>query len=38
MHGYGIENVKDIVKKYNGIIEINHTENDFSVLIAIRIV
>ncbi len=38
MHGYGIENVKDIVKKYNGIIEINHTENEFSVLIAIRIV
>ncbi len=37
MHGYGIENVRDIVKKYNGIMEISHTENEFSVLIAIRI-
>lgn len=36
MHGYGIENIKSIVEKYNGILEINHTNNEFSVLIVIK--
>jgi hypothetical protein len=36
-HGYGIEIIKGIVEKYNGILEINPTSNEFSILIAIKI-
>lgn len=38
MHGYGIENIKSIIEKYNGILEINHTNTDFSVLIVVKVV
>jgi hypothetical protein len=37
MNGYGIKIVKDIVKKYNGTLEITHADNRFSVLIAIKL-
>lgn len=36
LHGYGIKNIRGIVKKYNGTIEINHTDNEFNVVIAIK--
>ncbi|WP_027623807.1 sensor histidine kinase [Clostridium lundense] len=35
LHGWGLQNVTDIVNKYNGDIEISHTDNEFSVLIII---
>ncbi len=34
-HGYGISNVKDIVEKYDGEIEIKHNEKEFAVTIII---
>ena len=37
LHGYGIENVRAIVKKYNGIIDINYSETNFEVLIVIKV-
>ncbi len=37
LHGYGIKSIKEIVKKYKGTIEINHTTNEFNVVIAIKI-
>ncbi|MCM1988918.1 sensor histidine kinase [Oceanirhabdus seepicola] len=37
LHGFGIENVSSIVKKYNGIIDINYSETNFEVLIVIKV-
>lgn len=37
MHGYGIEIIKGIVEKYNGILEIIPTESEFSILIIIEL-
>lgn len=37
VHGYGIENIKEIVQKYGGKVEISHTESEFSVLVYIQI-
>lgn len=36
-HGYGIMNIKAAMKKYDGIIEINHTQNLFVVDIMLYI-
>lgn len=35
-HGMGLETVKEIVKRYHGTMQINHTEDSFSVLIFIQ--
>lgn len=35
LHGIGIENIKRIVKKYNGEIKIDYIENQFSIIILI---
>ncbi len=37
LHGFGIETVSAIVKKYNGIIDINYCETNFEVLIVIKV-
>ncbi|MEG1497314.1 MAG: GHKL domain-containing protein [Clostridiales bacterium] len=37
IHGFGIESVKDIVKKYNGSIDISYDATTFSVIIIIKI-
>lgn len=34
-HGFGIQNIKDIVKKYNGTIDITYTDTEFTLLIII---
>lgn len=34
-HGYGLKNIREVVKKYNGHIEIDHTDNIFCVSIII---
>jgi signal transduction histidine kinase len=34
-HGYGLNNVKDIVEKHNGLININHDNNIFDINIAL---
>ncbi len=31
-HGIGLENVKQVVKKYNGTLDIKHTTDEFSVI------
>ncbi|HHV13373.1 MAG TPA: GHKL domain-containing protein [Clostridiales bacterium] len=31
-HGIGLENVKKVVKKYHGTLDIKHTEDEFSVI------
>ena len=31
-HGIGLENVRQVVKKYNGTLDINHTTDEFSVI------
>lgn len=36
-HGFGLQNVKDIIKKYNGAIDISYTDTQFSVVIIIKI-
>lgn len=36
-HGYGLDNMKEIVEKYGGRMEINYTEDEFSLLIYIQI-
>lgn len=36
-HGYGIDNMKEIVEKYGGRMEINYTEDEFSLLIYIQV-
>lgn len=37
MHGFGIENIKDIINKYKGHIQISHNENIFSIIIIIKV-
>lgn len=37
MHGFGLENIDDIVKKYNGTLNITYSESEFDVLIIIKI-
>lgn len=32
-HGYGLKNVKRIVKKYNGTFDVNYTNNEFCIYI-----
>lgn len=34
-HGFGIENVRDVVKRYQGTMEITYTEKEFCVVILI---
>ncbi len=34
-HGLGLENVKNALKKYNGCINLSHTEQVFSVIVLI---
>lgn len=34
-HGLGIENVKEVVKRYRGTMEISHTEREFCVIILV---
>jgi sensor histidine kinase YesM len=36
-HGFGLLNVKDIVEKYHGTLDITYTEDDFTVLVIIKI-
>ena len=37
-HGHGIAVVQGIVKKYNGFIDFNHTEDSFAAVAALRVV
>jgi len=37
MHGYGIDNIKTVVDKYNGSMDIQYTEDAFKVLIIIKV-
>ena len=37
MHGFGLENIEDIVNKYSGTLNINYSESEFSVLAIIKI-
>ncbi|WP_042276450.1 sensor histidine kinase [[Clostridium] dakarense] len=37
MHGFGLENLDDIVKKYNGTLNITCSDLEFSILIIIKI-
>jgi two-component system sensor histidine kinase AgrC len=37
LHGYGLEIIKGIVEKYNGIIKIKHANKELSVLIVIKV-
>lgn len=37
MHGFGLENIEDIVNKYSGTLNINCSESEFSVLAIIKI-
>ncbi|MBE6151288.1 MAG: GHKL domain-containing protein [Firmicutes bacterium] len=34
-HGYGLKIIEDIVKKYNGEIEINHDDKKFTIIIMV---
>lgn len=34
-HGLGIENVKEVVKRYGGTVEISHTDGEFCVVILV---
>ncbi|WP_339078583.1 GHKL domain-containing protein [Clostridioides difficile] len=36
-HGYGIENIREIVNKYNGKLDISYTESEFSLFLYIRL-
>jgi len=36
-HGYGLFNIKQVVKKYDGLIKIEDLENEFSVRIALPV-
>lgn len=36
-HGYGIENIRGIVDKYNGELNISYTDNEFSLFLYIRL-
>lgn len=36
-HGYGIENIKEIVNKYSGELNISYTDTDFSLFLYIRL-
>ncbi|GAA0181072.1 hypothetical protein SH2C18_36570 [Clostridium sediminicola] len=35
-HGYGLQNVRDIVNKYNGTIDINYNSEEFSLVMIIK--
>lgn len=37
MHGFGLENIDDIVTKYNGTLNITYSESEFNVLAIIKI-
>lgn len=37
-HGFGIQNVKDIVDKYNGTIDITYTDTEFSLVMIMKAV
>lgn len=37
MHGFGIENIDDIVKKYSGTLNITYSEYEFNLLAIIKI-
>ncbi|MEG1312022.1 MAG: GHKL domain-containing protein [Romboutsia sp.] len=37
MHGFGLENINDIIKKYNGTLNITYSECEFKVLAIIKI-
>ncbi|MGX4601195.1 sensor histidine kinase [Faecalimicrobium sp. JNUCC 81] len=37
MHGFGLENIGDIVRRYNGTLNITYSDLEFSVLIIIKI-
>ncbi|MTI65673.1 MAG: GHKL domain-containing protein [Firmicutes bacterium] len=32
-HGFGLQNIKDIVDKYNGTVDISYTQNEFSLIL-----
>lgn len=36
-HGFGLENIDDIVKKYNGTLNITYSEFEFNILLIIKI-
>lgn len=36
-HGYGIENIKEIVDKYSGELNISYTDTDFSLFLYIKL-
>lgn len=36
-HGIGLNNIEEILKKYNGVMKINHEENNFTVEIVMHI-
>ncbi|EPZ58873.1 histidine kinase-, DNA gyrase B-, and HSP90-like ATPase family protein [[Clostridium] sordellii ATCC 9714] len=37
MHGFGLENVSEIVNKYSGTLDINYSEFEFNILVIIKI-
>ncbi|CEO35584.1 two-component sensor histidine kinase [[Clostridium] sordellii] len=37
MHGFGLENVSEIVNKYSGTLDINYSEFEFNILAIIKI-
>ncbi|WDV45701.1 GHKL domain-containing protein [Clostridiaceae bacterium M8S5] len=36
MHGFGIQNVKEIINKYNGTFDINYTDKEFEIVTIIN--
>lgn len=36
-HGFGLQNVKDMIQKYNGTLDISYTDHSFSVTVLIPI-
>jgi len=37
-HGFGLQNIKDVVKKYNGVMKIENTDNCFILNLTLNIV
>ena len=35
LHGWGLENVKQIIQKYDGIIEMNYDKSSFEISVVV---